>query len=78
MPIYEYLCRACQWRFELLRPMSANGQASCPQCGEPAQRVLSLFAAVSRSEMGESAPVPGTGRGCSACSGGACACAAGR
>ena len=77
MPVYEYRCGACRERFELLRPMSANGEADCPQCGGAANRVLSLFAAVSRNESGESHLVAGAGAGCSTCSGGTCSGCAG-
>lgn len=72
MPLYEYYCRACGTKFELLRPMSrAVEPASCPQGHPGAERTLSLFAAVTRGENAEPAAAGG---GC-AC-GGACACGA--
>ncbi len=75
MPIYEYVCRQCGNRFEVLRPMSASGHAQCPDCGQAAQRVLSVFAAVNRDGDGFTTPITGTGGGCGGC-GGNCACSA--
>ena len=72
MPLYEYRCRACGSRFELLRPMSkANEDAPCLSCGGTGYRVVSLFAAFSTGEGGETASVAGTG-GCASCAGGTC------
>jgi putative FmdB family regulatory protein len=34
MPIYEYLCRNCGERVEVL-VRSGSGAPSCPQCGSP-------------------------------------------
>lgn len=44
MPIYEYLCPACNKRFELVRSRSeANLGAPCPECEASAERVISGF-----------------------------------
>ncbi|TET14993.1 MAG: zinc ribbon domain-containing protein [Dehalococcoidia bacterium] len=68
MPLYEYLCPECGLEFELLRPMSqVNEGAPCPRCNNGARRVLSTFAAFSKSSSGTSAPVGGSS-GCSTCS----------
>jgi putative FmdB family regulatory protein len=47
MPLYEYLCRGCGERFEVLQRLGANGDGVlCPGCGEEhPERVLSTFAA---------------------------------
>ena len=43
MPIYEYECRGCQHRFELL--VLASTVPACPACqGQELERVVSLFA----------------------------------
>jgi putative FmdB family regulatory protein len=45
MPIYEYECRICKERFEVLQKMNEdNSHLRCPKCqaGRP-ERVLSLF-----------------------------------
>lgn len=79
MPIYEYYCRNCATKFEMLRGMSrADEPASCPDGHPGATRVLSLVANYKGGRGSDSAaPFEGTedtaaGGGC-AC-GGACAC----
>lgn len=49
MPIYEFECRKCGSRFEMLRPLGDTGKGlNCPDCGadRPA-KVFSTFAAAS-------------------------------
>jgi putative FmdB family regulatory protein len=72
MPIYEYLCPACQRKFDLLRPFSrADELAACPVCQRTdTKRCLSTFAAHSRSTGGATTTVAGTGGGCGNCGGG--------
>ncbi|MEX2225646.1 MAG: zinc ribbon domain-containing protein [Dehalococcoidia bacterium] len=73
MPLYEYFCRKCTTKFELLRPMSRSDEAAtCPQGHRDGMRMLSVFAAVSKDAQGT--PEPMIGGGC-ACGGGACGCA---
>jgi putative FmdB family regulatory protein len=45
MPIYEYECRICKERFEVLQKMNEdNSDLFCPRCSaDRPQRVLSLF-----------------------------------
>lgn len=75
MPLYEYICTACGARMEVLRSMARMDEdATCTACGQPARRVLSVFAAVSRDAAGEGHAV--AGGGCAGCAGGGCACAA--
>jgi putative FmdB family regulatory protein len=72
MPLYEYYCRRCEQRFELLRPLARmDDPAPCPKGHEGGERVLSVFAAFSGSAGGESAPLGGGG--CAGCSAGSCA-----
>ena len=74
MPMYEYLCQRCSTTFELLRPMArSQDQADCPDCEGLGDRVLSVFAAFSAQNSGESMAMPGMG-GCACAAGGACAC----
>ncbi len=40
MPTYEYRCHSGH-DFELFQRMSDEPGASCPECGEPAERILS-------------------------------------
>jgi len=46
MPMYEYRCRKCGKRFEMLRRMSdADRDLECPDCrSEEVERLLSSFA----------------------------------
>ena len=72
MPLYEYYCPVCEKKFELLRPMSRSDEpAACPGGHEGAKRLISVFAALTRSAAGEAAPVA-SGGGCSGCSSGNC------
>ncbi len=75
MPIYEYKCPKCEFKFELLRPLSQSGaDAVCPHCRECAPRVLSTFASFSVSDGGVASPVGGSAcGGCSSTNCGTCA-----
>jgi len=43
MPIFEYRCRACQERFELL--VRSDTSVACPKCsGTKVDKLLSVFA----------------------------------
>ena len=74
MPIYEYTCDDCECKFDTLRPISqADDPIACSQCeGINTHRALSLFAAVSKGEGGETRSVAGTGSGCSTCAATSC------
>ena len=34
MPIYGYVCKSCEHRFDVLQKMSDNPLVHCPDCGE--------------------------------------------
>ena len=73
MPLYEYKCRACGHRFEVLQRMGESAErVECPRCDErAAEKLLSTFAATS-SGSGASAGAAcggGGGGGCGAGSG---------
>lgn len=71
MPIYEYYCRTCAQRFELLRAASRREEAgTCPQGHAGATPVISVFASVARGDRAGEMP---SGGGC-ACGGGGCGC----
>lgn len=40
MPTYDYLCDACQHKFELFQAMSDSVKKKCPECGKPKLRRL--------------------------------------
>ncbi len=65
MPLYEYHCRSCDQRVEMLVPMSATTRTlRCPECGERAlDKLLSTFAAaVGSASVGEPCAAPGCPR----------------
>ena len=42
MPIYGYICKSCEHRFDVLQKMSDEPLVHCPDCGEPSlQKELS-------------------------------------
>ena len=41
MPTYEFLCGACEERFELFLPISSKPVQPCPKCGRGAKRLIS-------------------------------------
>ncbi len=72
--MYEYHCRRCEGRFELLRPASRmDDPAACPEGHEGGERVLSTFAAFTHGNGGTTEATTISG-GCGGCSGGSCAC----
>ncbi|MDQ2798838.1 MAG: zinc ribbon domain-containing protein [Armatimonadota bacterium] len=59
MPLYEYVCRACDTDFEALVPASRRDAAdrACPQCGTvKAARKISLTAQPVVKAAGASEP----------------------
>ena len=72
MPVYEFFCKPCGVKFEVLRPLSRSDEAAvCPVGHATTDRILSLFTTMTKTAEGDSAPLTSAG-GC-AC-GGACAC----
>ncbi|NMC02884.1 MAG: zinc ribbon domain-containing protein [Chloroflexi bacterium] len=75
MPIYEYICQDCQYRFDARRSMAdADRPIACPKCGGThARRGLSRFMVIGGGAAGSSEfSAGGSGGGCSGCSGGSC------
>ena len=72
MPIYEYVCSDCGFKFELLRRLNqADEEVSCPQCQNTAKRVMSTFDCLSKSTGGLSSPIAGSSS-CPTCSATGC------
>ena len=72
MPIYEYICSDCGLKFELLRALSqSNEEASCPNCHNSAERILSPVASFSKDEGGLTTPIAGSSS-CSSCGASSC------
>ena len=73
MAIYEYYCPSCKKKFEKLQSMSSVAVATACDCGQKADRMLSMFAAPRAGGDGASLmETMGDGGGC--CGGGGCAC----
>ena len=70
MPIYEYLCKECGVRFEVLRPIKdADSPVSCKSCqSNQTHRAVSVFFAQSNSQI----IAGGNSSGCAGCAGGTC------
>lgn len=41
MPLYEYECKKCKYRFERIQKFSDEPVKKCPQCGGPVERLIS-------------------------------------
>ena len=62
MPVYEYVCRKCNTRYDLSRPMSRSEEDTpCPVCDGTGQRVYSVFTALSKG-IGTISPRHSVGR----------------
>jgi putative FmdB family regulatory protein len=66
LPLYEYRCRGCGERFEVLQRLGASGDdVLCPRCGEERpERVLSTFAAGGAREGAGAAAMAAGGACC--------------
>jgi putative FmdB family regulatory protein len=43
MPIYEYVCTGCGYKFDMLQKVSEPTIESCPQCGlKNGKRIISM------------------------------------
>jgi putative FmdB family regulatory protein len=40
MPTYDYVCDACDHKFELFQPITAEPEKKCPECKKPKLRRL--------------------------------------
>ncbi len=71
MPLYEYVCPSCDFRFELLRSLrQADEKVSCPRCQSTANRIMSTFACFSKEESGLSSSIGGSS--CASCGATSC------
>ncbi|MCL5074155.1 MAG: zinc ribbon domain-containing protein [Chloroflexi bacterium] len=72
MPIYEFCCGDCHYKFELLRSLEhSSDAATCPRCGGEVKRLLSTFASFSKGEGGETKSLGNSS--CATCSATSCA-----
>lgn len=67
MPLYDYLCSACEARLEAWQKMNDAPLSECPACGKPTLRKLMSSPAIRVGE-GRKAAEPACGAGaCPAC-----------
>jgi putative FmdB family regulatory protein len=67
MPIYEYICKNCKHKFELMRPFSkSNEGADCPRCKKKAERVISTCYSKT-ADLNGAVQQLGGGSSCSSC-----------
>ena len=73
MPIYEYICDACNERFEKI-VINTQQEISCPKCSSKKASIqLSVFATAG-SGGGPSSSSGGFSGGGGGCCGGGCSC----
>lgn len=62
MPIYEFKCKDCERKFEVLTSIKQRDEVKCPGCQSPnLESLLSLFSTKVFNEKGG----PGACQGCS-------------
>ncbi len=71
MPIYEYICKDCDTRFDVLRSIKdADAPIMCKECeSRNTTRAISVFFA---NSGGKALAGTSSGGGCSSCAGGSC------
>jgi putative FmdB family regulatory protein len=71
MPLYEYLCKDCGARFDVLRSFKdADKTISCKSChSQQTERAISVFFA----KGNDGALAGSSSTGCAGCGGGSCA-----
>ena len=73
MPIYEYICDACDTRFEKI-VINKQQEIACPKCaGKKTTIQLSVFATANGNSSSPKSSAPSSGGGGSCCGGG-CGC----
>lgn len=72
MPLYEYSCRTCGRRFEVLQRVGASAaEVCCPDCGgREVVKQLSTFASAIASASGSTGTMPCGAPNASACGSG--------
>jgi putative FmdB family regulatory protein len=62
MPIFEYICRKCKQRFEVL-VLNNQEKTDCPSCGGEGEKIFSVFGFSSGGKF-----VSSKGSSCTSCS----------
>lgn len=74
MPIREYRCQECGYKFEtLVLPGEDESALTCPECHATAiKRCMSVFAGRVAEGNGGAKTSKSVGSGCASCAGGTC------
>lgn len=40
MPLYEYQCKKCKYKFEKIQKFSDRPVKKCPECGSPVEKIM--------------------------------------
>lgn len=71
MPIYEYTCKKCDKKFEML--VMGKDRPVCPDCGNvKVKRLLSACGFVSKGSGGETVSTSAGASSCAGCSSSSC------
>lgn len=70
MPIYEFNCKPCKDKFELLISSSKIPDARCPKCGSA--KVERIFSTFFSGSSGGASHSSSHGSNCAGCSSGRC------
>jgi putative FmdB family regulatory protein len=77
MPIYEYNCDPCNYRFEMIKPLTHHDKNEiCPSCRGKAEKVFSLFAYIGPNSGDNGFSSASKKTSVDGCQSGQCACAA--
>jgi putative FmdB family regulatory protein len=66
MPIYEYDCEDCSYKFSLL-VMSRDSQVKCPLCQGNVKKLMSTFSVGASHDMVGNLPIPEGPKMCTNC-----------
>lgn len=66
MPIYEFLCKPCNDRFEVLTTISRAAETKCPKCGSG--KITRLMSTFSAQFTGSNPSSSSSDSACSTCS----------
>ena len=76
MPLHEYLCHACDGRFEAITTSAKADSVACPVCqSSETRRLISVIAGIGRGSSSAPASMSPMGMGGGGgCCGGSCGC----
>jgi putative FmdB family regulatory protein len=67
MPLYEYNCESCDYRFDKL-VLNRDSDVHCPICQGEVKKLMSTFSYAVQSDMSSPATMDAQRRMCTSCS----------